>query len=901
MIISRFTPSLMPREVLERIFVARETVLEMVKDRINSAVERQTLNHTLLIGPRGSGKTHLIALAYYHTRDLMSAGNALQVSWLPEDPWRIAGYRNLLFAILDGLEPDVPSLGLTQTEGDLEARLIDIADRNGTVVVLIENFDHVLSRLGELGQQQLRHLLQSSQSLLIVATTTRLDRDLSDQAKPFYGYFTTTRLAPFTVAQAQEMLRALAVEAGDHELADQLGTTKTTARLRTISHLAGGQPRLWAALANALTIEQLDSLVELFMTRFDDLTPYYQEQLARLSPQQQLITAELADADHPVHVAELASRLDIDQRSLSKTIAELVDRGWIAPVVTPVVELLDRRRTYYELAEPLARISFQIKESRGRPLKIILEFLRSWFDPEEITRSNESSPSLYLELAASDLARDAVTSVARKIGSLPVPWVPALELLGSVDDALADIEAGNADAFLCLPTAIRVALEARFDDAKQRQENLTELRTEMHQAALAEIGEAPHPAKQHWLRRAENLATQSTVPTAQLVLSKWLSSSGSFDEAALVLRVAQRVLGSTNHDVVDAQLRLADGFRSAGRVDAAIDLAEAVLRDCEARLTPTHLDTLRVATNLAIAYGEAGRLAPALELFQRTLAERERILGANHPDTVSSRNNLAVSYEAAGRANEAVELLERAVSDWERLLGRDHPHTLSARNNLAAAYRSAGRLDDAISLFERTLVDRQRVLGPDHPATLSGLNNLAVAYLGVGRFNEAIPLLERTLVDRQRVLGPDHPDALSCSNNLAAAYEGAGRLDEAIPLIERTVVDCQRVFGADHPSTLHGRNNLAIAYQSAGRLDEAIALFIQALRDRERVLGLDHPDTLSARNNLAVAYQAAGLLTEAIALFERTLADQERVLGLEHPDTVSSRTSLAVALQSAHR
>ena len=149
-------------------------------------------------------------------------------------------------------------------------------------------------------------------------------------------------------------------------------------------HLAGGQPRMWATLASALTVGGLDELVDLLLTRFDDLTPYYQEQLGRLSGQQRLVVAELAEIDRPINVRELAERLEIDQRSLAKTISDLVDRGWAAPTTSPVTALLDRRRTYYELAEPLARLSFQIKESRGEPLRLVVEFVKHWFDPADL-------------------------------------------------------------------------------------------------------------------------------------------------------------------------------------------------------------------------------------------------------------------------------------------------------------------------------------------------------------------------------------------------------------------------------------------------------------------------------------------------------------------------------------
>ena len=686
MIIAKFTPSLIPRPTLERIFVAREPILDAIMDRIRAAATTASQNHTLLIGPRGAGKTHLIALAYYRTLDLIEFGHRLQVSWLPEDPWKVVSYRHLLAAVLDGLTPAPSGRDpIPTSEQQLESMLVDLAHQHGPIVVLVENLDQILARLTDLGQQRLRHLLQSEEGLLLVATTTRLERDLSDQARPFYGFFTTTRLQPFSVTEAQQMLRALAVESGDHDLVDQLNSETTMARLRAIQHLAGGQPRMWTALASALTIDQLDKLVELFLTRFDDLTPYYQEQMGRLSPQQLQLVAELAEADHPVHVSELAERIGVDQRSLGKTVTELVDRGWITAVNTPVGYLLDRRRTYYELAEPLARISFQIKESRGRPLQLIVDFIKGWFDPKDLAAAHGDPANEYLELAVFDYEHDAVTRVVRQLRRLPESRAPALELLGTIDDALADLANRRADRFLRLPIAVRTALEERLGTPDSLIPDSISLRAEIHTAALNEVGNVPHPALPSWRIRAEDLVNQSHQPAALLVLAHWLASSWTFDEAEAVLKAAKQEVIPNSPTIQTAQ------------------------------------------SHLAAAYQSAGRLAPAIRLYEQALADRERILSPDHPDTLTSRNNLASAYQAAGRVDQAIPIYEQNLTDMQRVLGPHHPNTLTSRNNLASAYQAAGRVDQAIPIYEQNLTDRARILGPDHPETLTSRNNLAYA------------------------------------------------------------------------------------------------------------------------------------------------------------------------------
>lgn len=340
---SRFTPSLLPGEDLEKLFAARHHLLEAIGLRVVEAANSASRNHTLIVGPRGSGKTHMVALLHHRLSRLrIDEGLGVQFAWLSEDPWTIVSLRHVLTAIVERLNdrpprpsddyprssPDAFRVELTEhraqkprasapTVADLERQLARRAKESGPIVVFIENLDQILDQLVEDEQWQLRHFLQTSGALLFVASSTSLDHNLSDQARPFYGFFTTTRLSPFSIAEATAMLTKIASYRGDAALVEYLSSEEATARLRTIEHLAGGQPRLWAALASSLTVEGLHELVDLLVQRFDDLTPYYQAQLTLLSPQQRLIIAELASADHAVHVAELAARLDHPQRSVA--------------------------------------------------------------------------------------------------------------------------------------------------------------------------------------------------------------------------------------------------------------------------------------------------------------------------------------------------------------------------------------------------------------------------------------------------------------------------------------------------------------------------------------------------------------------------------------------------------
>ena len=848
----------MSAELLERLFVVRQPILKALMKRVKALGYTPSPHHTLLVGPRGAGKTHLISLVYHRSKNLAdtSKDKPLRIAWLPEDPWTLVSYGRLLSAILERVVPNFDDL--KSTEPQLDAHIRHTSREDGPILVLAENLDQILDAIGDAGQQKLRNLLQTESGILIIASTTRLDHSLSSHAAPFFGFFDTIRLDPFSPEEAREMLTTLAREANNSELAKRLSDNESLARIHTIAHLAGGQPRLWALLGSALTVEDLRDLTALLLNRFDDLTPYYQEQLARLSPMQRLIVAELATADRPLPVKDLAERIGYDQRSTAKAVSDLTERGWLKPTSTIFTALLDRRRTYYDLAEPLARLAFQIKDSRGEPLPLIVDFLTNWFDVEQLQTFSEND---YCMMALSRMESDDVGTLARRLTSLPTSRVKSLNLLGQVEDALAAVAAGNAEPVMALPSSLRQAIELRAQD----EAGLIPVRLSLLSDALREVGNVPRDATNAaWIARAERLDIEAQSPESRLMLVRWFASSWHFDDAEAALSTITSDLEHMHG--ADA---IASAYVSAGRLSDAIPLFEQILTDRIRIQGNDHPDTMTSRDNLAGAYQDVGCLSEAIALYEQTLADSTRILGEDHPDTLASRNNLAGAYESVGRLKEAISLHEQVLTDRTRILGEDHPHTLTSRNNLAGAYESVGRLKEAITLFEQVLADSTRILGKDHPHTLASHNNLACAYQEAGRLSEAITLYEQTLADSTRILGKDHPSTLTSRNNLAYAYQEAGRLSEAITLYEQTLADSTRILGKDHPNTLASRNNLAGAYESVGRMNDAITLFEQTLADSCRVLGEDYPRSLIALNNLASAYERAGRLKEATALLER--------------------------------
>lgn len=761
---ARFTPSLLDATTLEQLFVNRSHQLDDALGRVERAATSEERAAKLFVGPRGAGKTHLLSLVYHRARALPGLGERFQLAWLPEDLWTIGSLDDLAVEILACLEPPPEEDGITSLTAIVEA-----AARRGPIVVLVENLDTVLQAIGSDGQRRLRALLENHRPMLLIATSTRLGDDLLDQAQPFYGFFDTTTLEPFDIDEAALMLKRIAELNGDGALASRLDEPRARSRLATIAHLAGGQPRVWALLAAGLTVERLDDLVSTLVERFDDLTPYYQQQLDRLSLNERKAVRSLAAAPGAVPVGELAERTGIEARSLAKTITDLRRRGWVVRRTGPLVDLADGRRSYYQLAEPLARLAFQLKEARGRPVALVVEFLKAWFDHELLEAVDDSDELVlrYCQAAYQALLGDAPLAIAKALGDPtldlfhPDPQAainPAVETqLLDLDDALAAFQRGDPEPLLRQPPAISCLIEHRLADRTPARQRLDLARLALHGGRT-----------QEWVARLEQLAGPAT---------------NCGDETALLLALCHLRLGHAGPvDVLLAQVAAsASGENAAALLWGGQRLVEegesaraALLLEAAIEVTPLE-DQFPVVVALEAAYQRSGRAQDVVALWESVTATAEACLGPDHPDTLNNRYSLAMAYLSVGAHAQAVPLVESTLVDQERLSGPDHPYTLMSRCLLGIAYwlaqksESPGAPDRAIPLFESTLADCERILGRSHPATFRTRKCLAMSYESAGDLARAIPLSEATLADLERILGPDHPDTTNCRNLLARA------------------------------------------------------------------------------------------------------------------------------------
>jgi len=385
-----FTPSRTSPDDLEAILVQRHQLLKDAVERVRESALTDHKHHLLFVGPRGCGKTHLVTLIVSRLGEDYELADRLRIAWLNEDE-TCTTLIELLLRIHVALEKRYPDEFRKATsaaaydmkpEAALEflSKQILAALGSRTLLVVAENLDAIFEGLGDSGQKQLRAFIQENPRLSIVATAQRLVENLSDRTSPFFGFFQIEHLKPLNVQEATELLQNIARLRDEPKVVAFLTTSRGRSRVRALHHLSGGNHRIYIVLSQFINRDSIDALVGPFMEMVDELTPYYQERIRWLPPMQRKIVEYLCACETTVPVKEIAKRLFASPASVSSQLQDLREKGY--------VEASQRgRESLYEISEPLMRICIEVKDNQShQPLRLLVDFLRVWYDDHELTR-----------------------------------------------------------------------------------------------------------------------------------------------------------------------------------------------------------------------------------------------------------------------------------------------------------------------------------------------------------------------------------------------------------------------------------------------------------------------------------------------------------------------------------
>lgn len=686
--VSRFSPNRTAPQVLEAIFVQRHHLADTWLERLRDSILTDVKHHLLAVGPRGCGKSHLVALLVGRLRQDPALLEKVRIAWLPEDEITPSFWKFLL-RILRALNAEygaeIPPPPHTQiAEANTERRtslLIDylLEKLNGRVLlVVVENLDEVLRGLKMEGQRRWRAFLQEHPVATTLATTQGITNDLSKRDRPFFNFFQLEHLRSLSADEALELLQKIAGQMGNQGLLAFLRTPTGRARVRAIRHVAGGSHRVFIILSEFATAENMDDLVTAFEELLDELTPYYQERLRWLPDQQREIVELLCRQIRTMPVKEIAASLFLTEQTAAAQLKSLRDKGY-------VVSHSVGRESRYELGEPLMRLCIEVKNPQREPIRLIVEFLRVWYDQTTIASRLEGLPSdadlerLYFEAVLDECARN-----------IPGPVDAALERdvaearksgdLEEVAKVLVDFVAMSTDSSKCIDCACELHQLLKHKEALVACERAIDITPKSVNAwckkiqILTDIGKLEDVLAA--CERAAELIPDDFV--ALLLKSTVLSKSG--DPKAALVSLDRAIASPLAEEYRSTLLTL----RSRILLQLGHRAEAAALLDTAIELDPLNPFPL---VQKGVLLREQGSLAKALTALDRALQLK--------PVDLAARKIRACMRFDAGR-------FEGAVDDFQCILDQS-PRDTESTYGMAQACLLQGKWDDAAHVLKRRL------------------------------------------------------------------------------------------------------------------------------------------------------------------------------------------------------
>jgi len=388
-------------EILESLLTGRDKTADFLERKVQTVVENGDNQFILVIGQRGMGKTHLLKVL--HSRIWhYSLEDKLTIAYFAEEEYGVANFFDFLLRVLNSfikwyekdeetLKKELEKLQETSFANQLNylEKIIKNYTNNKPLLIITENFGDILEQMGQEEQGRLRAWLYENNNVSIIASSQSVSDNFDREDRPFYGFFTPYYLKSLSFEESYYFLISIAEIEKNDKLVEHL-KTKGKPQVRAIFDLVKGNHRLLVTFYNFLKTDMLAKVSENFIKTINDLKPYYETYIRYLPAQQQKILRYIALSRKPQLGTEISKNCFIEQKSLSKQLSELNRKRLIDIIPDPS----DKRNKFYDISEPLLRISIEVGEHKEGITALFIDFLAYYYNIEELVIRNNKFAEL---------------------------------------------------------------------------------------------------------------------------------------------------------------------------------------------------------------------------------------------------------------------------------------------------------------------------------------------------------------------------------------------------------------------------------------------------------------------------------------------------------------------------
>ncbi len=432
--VKKYNPGFLSDDEIIDSFCVRKNELESIVESLRESTGNSN-PHTIVIGPRGSGKTHLLVRVAAQVRWDESLDAFFPIIF-PEESYEVSTVGEFWLECLHHLAHQAPAderTGLNLSHNDLRnerkdevlaerciGALLDFADhQQKRLLLVVENLNMLFDDINDpqVGWQ-LRKTLQTEHRIMLLGSATSRFNEIDDPQSALYDLFRVVTLRPLTTDECSALWDAVS------------GSSTTLQNVRPLEILTGGNPRLIAIIATFSSGRTFQELMDSLLDLVDDHTEYFKSHLEHLPPQERRVYLALARLWKPATTKEVADLARLGTNQCSSLLKRLTERGAVT-----IEGGTPRRRQFY-LTERLYNIYYLLRRGGGTQpvVQALIDFMVYMYSPNELW---EIVVRTHLDpWTADDHPPDILTTVAAAM----IIQSRSLFERGDLEGALAAIE-----------------------------------------------------------------------------------------------------------------------------------------------------------------------------------------------------------------------------------------------------------------------------------------------------------------------------------------------------------------------------------------------------------------------------------------------------------------------------
>ena len=408
MFVYKFDPHMKDASDLKLTFINGKKYSEDLIEDLKPKKNKLTSQSFLLVGPRGSGKSHFMKMMYYSIKE----NEVLKKNYIPilfsEDLYVTSMYHFLRDGILrifneindskvfgqkadthqqlkklekDFKEINKPSVKMSKSEQLIEREqqqkkyFVIIREiyiiTNCKIIFIVENLQDLLGiKFAAEDLKTLRaFLIESSSPLLLIGSAVNLFDKVQKYGEPFYNFFKIRRLDGLNDDEVFELLRNECLIRNKNSKEDCIilneRIEKSKSQIKLYNVMTNGSPRLILFLYDLiLENETLD--VNNILSQITELTPYFKSEMDSLSGTKQMILSSICTGRPAQTVSEISSHLNEPVGIVNENVKRLVDDGMIKILEMEPNKEIKKSEKFYIVSDYYFRIWFQVRQATCR-------------------------------------------------------------------------------------------------------------------------------------------------------------------------------------------------------------------------------------------------------------------------------------------------------------------------------------------------------------------------------------------------------------------------------------------------------------------------------------------------------------------------------------------------------